>query len=250
MNAVILAGDNQADIETIRVINKALLNICGRPMVEYVADALRESSHIDEISIVGPVDLLKKHLGQKLDYYFEEQGSFFENVDAAMQPFKEDANVIIVSSDIPMITGRVIDDFIDRCADKDADLCYPIVAKKTNQSMFPGFKRTYVKLKEDSFTGGNMFYINPRVIDSCRDFAIKLIEYRKAPWKTAGLLGIDLLTMLMLGRLSISYIEQRFSELLNIKAVAVISPFPQLANDVDKPSDIEMVEKYLSVTKK
>lgn len=95
-----------------------------------------------------------------------------------------------------------------------------------------------------------MFYINPRVIDSCRDFAIKLIEYRKAPWKTAGLLGIDLLTMLMLGRLSISYIEQRFSELLNIKAVAVISPFPQLANDVDKPSDIEMVEKYLSVTKK
>ena len=52
-----------------------------------------------------------------------------------MQPFKEDANVIIVSSDIPMITGRVIDDFIDRCADKDADLCYPIVAK-TNQSMF------------------------------------------------------------------------------------------------------------------
>ena len=51
------------------------------------------------------------------------------------------------------------------------------------------------------------------------------------------------------GRLSISYIEQRFSELLNIKAVAVISPFPQLANDVDKPSDIEMVEKYLSVTK-
>jgi hypothetical protein len=37
---------------------------------------------------------------------------------------------------------------------------------------------------------------------------------------------------------------------LNIKAVAVISSFPQLANDVDKPSDIEMVEKYLSVTKK
>ena len=36
-----------------------------------------------------------------------------------------------------------------------------------------------------------------------------------------------------------------FSELLNIKAVAVISPFPQLANDVDKPSDIEWWEKYL-----
>ncbi|NLO82579.1 MAG: NTP transferase domain-containing protein [Clostridiales bacterium] len=246
MNAVILAGDNQADVATINVSNKALLNICGRPMVEYVVDALCESSLIDKISIVGPVDLLRKHLGQRVAYYFEEQGSFFENLDAAVQPFREDKSVIIVSSDIPMITGQVVDDFINRCADKNADLCYPIVAKKTNQSLFPGFKRTYVKLKEGSFTGGNMFCINPRVISACRDFAIKLIEYRKTPWKTAGLLGMDMLTMLMLGRLSISYIEQRFSKLLNIKAVAIISPFPQLANDVDKPSDIEMVEKYLS----
>jgi GTP:adenosylcobinamide-phosphate guanylyltransferase len=246
MNAVILAGDNQADVKAINVINKALLNICGRPMVEYVVDALRGSSYIDRISIVGPVEFLTKHLGEKVDYYFEEQGSFFQNLDTAIQPFKEDKNIIIISSDIPMITSQVIDDFINRCADKDADLCYPIVDKKTNQSMFPGFNRTYVKLKEGSFTGGNIFYINPRVIDSCRDFVIKLIDYRKTPWKTAGLLGMDLLTMLILGRLPISYIEKRFSDLLNIKAVAVISPFPQLANDVDKPSDIEMVEKYLS----
>lgn len=235
---VILAGDNQSDVEAVNVPNKALLNICGRPMIEYVVDALRTSSSVGRISIVGPVESLRAYLGQKVDYYFEGTGSFFENLDAAMQPFR---------NDVPMITGEVIDDFINRCITTGADLCYPIVEKSINECMFPGFKRTYVKLKEGTFTGGNIFYINPAVMDSCRHFAALLVKYRKTPWKTARLLGLDLLAMLSLGVLSISRIEQRFSELLGIKAVAVISPFPQLANDVDKPSDIEMVEKYLSM---
>jgi GTP:adenosylcobinamide-phosphate guanylyltransferase len=246
MNAVILAGDNQADLARINVANKALLSICGRPMIEYVVDALRCSSLVYGISIVGPVEPLKDCLGGRVDYYFEDTGSFFENLEAAMQPFKTDKRVIIVSSDIPMITGEVVDDFVNRCINTDADLCYPIVEKSLNESLFPGFKRTYVRLKEGTFTGGNIFYINPAIFERCREFAALLVEYRKTPWKTARILGLDLLTLLTLGRLSISKVEKRFFEILGIKAVAIISPFPQLANDVDKPSDIEMVEKYLS----
>ncbi|MCM8901378.1 NTP transferase domain-containing protein [Caldicoprobacter algeriensis] len=246
MNAVILAGDNQADLARINVANKALLSICGRPMIEYVVDALRCSSFVYGISIVGPVEPLKDCLGDRVDYYFEDTGSFFENLEAAMQPFKTNKRVIIVSSDIPMITGKVVDDFVNRCINTDADLCYPIVEKSLNESLFPGFKRTYVRLKEGTFTGGNIFYINPTIFDRCREFAALLVEYRKTPWKTARILGLDLLTLLTLGRLSISKVEQRFFEILGIKAVAIISPFPQLANDVDKLSDIEMVEKYLS----
>ncbi|MFO7153675.1 MAG: nucleotidyltransferase family protein [Caldicoprobacter oshimai] len=246
MNAVILAGDNQADLARINVTNKALLSICGRPMIEYVVDALRCSSSVDGISIVGPVDPLKDCLGSRVDYYFEDTGSFFENLEAAMQPFKNDKRVIIVSSDIPLLTSEVVDDFVNRCITTDADLCYPIVEKSLNESLYPGFKRTYVRLKEGTFTGGNIFYINPAIFERCRDFAALLIENRKTPWEIARILGLDLLTLLTLGRLSISKVEQRFFELLGIKAVAIISPFPQLANDVDKPSDIEMVEKYLS----
>lgn len=246
MNAVILAGDNQADLARINAANKALLNICGRPMIEYVVDALRNSSSVSSISIVGPVKLLKECIGNRIDYYFEDRGSFFENLEAAMQPFKTDRRVIIISSDIPMITGQVVDDFVNRCINADADLCYPIVEKSLNESMFPGFKRTYVRLKEGTFTGGNMFYVNPAIIDKCRQFATRLVEYRKTPWKTARILGLDLLILLTIGRLSISKVEQRFYELLGIRGVAIISPFPQLANDVDKPSDIEMVEKYLA----
>ncbi len=245
INAVILAGDNQSDVAEISVSNKALLPICGKPMVEYVVDALHKSSFIGKIAIVGPAELLRDCLGHRADYYLEGAGTFFGNLNSAIQPFLEDRGVLIVTSDIPMLTGEVVDDFIKECLKQNADLCYPIVEKSVNESKFPGFKRTYVGLKEGTFTGGNIFYINPAVLGPCHNFALKLIEYRKKPWKTAKLLGLDFLTMLTLGVLPISKIEQRFSELLNIKAVAIISPFPELANDVDKPSDVEMVEKYL-----
>lgn len=245
MNAVILAGDSQSDVAGISVPNKALLTICGKPMIEYVVDALYKSSFISNISIVGPVELLKDCLGYKVDYYVEDEGSFFENLNSGIQPFIDDKEVIIAASDIPMLTHEVVDDFINCCLQQKADLCYPIVEKSVNQNKFPGFERTYVKLKEGVFTGGNILCINPAVLGTCHDFTLKFMEYRKKPWKSARLLGLDFLTMLALGVLPIFKIEQRFSELLNIKAAAIISSFPELANDVDKPSDVEMVEKYL-----
>ena len=48
-----------------------------------------------------------------------------------------------------------------------------------------------------------------------------------------------------MGKLSISHLEQRFCELLGIKARAIISPYPELANDVDKPEDIKLAKYYL-----
>jgi len=43
----------------------------------------------------------------------------------------------------------------------------------------------------------------------------------------------------------LTYIEQRVSELFKIKARVVISEFPEIANDVDKPSDLDFVRKML-----
>jgi hypothetical protein len=64
------------------------------------------------------------------------------------------------------------------------------------------------------------------------------------------MLGFNFLIMLLLGSLTISGLEKRLSELLNINAVAIISPYPELANDIDKISDLEMVESYLKTSEK
>jgi hypothetical protein len=63
------------------------------------------------------------------------------------------------------------------------------------------------------------------------------------------LLGIGLLIKLVLGIGTIRQIEQRFGQILNITAKAIISGYPEIGNDVDKPNDIEMVIKYFSQSK-
>ena len=113
INAVVLAGDSRKGFGREGVENKSLLPINGKPMVEYVIDALRDSSLISRISISGPPDLLKSHLGDKVDFYTEDR-SLFETSRQAWNPMADKA-VLIVTSDIPMIAGWMITDFVKRC---------------------------------------------------------------------------------------------------------------------------------------
>ncbi|HHT65371.1 MAG: NTP transferase domain-containing protein [Caldicoprobacterales bacterium] len=244
INAVVLAGDSKRGSVQEGVDNKSFLLINGKPMVEYVIDALRESSAINEISITGPSDLLKKHLGGKVDHYVEDRGSLFDNVKAGIAPFANDRAVLIVTSDIPMITGWMITDFIQRCMHQGGDFCYPIVEKRLNEERFPGVERTYVRLKDGTYTGGNVLFLNPAVIGPCEEFAKKVIAFRKQPLKTGRMLGVKFLAGLMLGILTVPKVEERFCKLLDLQASAIIVPYPEIGNDVDKPSDLDMVLEY------
>jgi molybdopterin-guanine dinucleotide biosynthesis protein A len=249
INAIVLAGDNKKGFVQQGVDNKALLPINGKPMVEYVIDALRASPFIGRISVTGPVSMLKEHLGDKADYYMEGKESLFENIKLGMEPFANDKAVLIVTSDIPMITGEMVSDFVRRCIKQGGDFCYPIVEKQLNEERFPGVERTYVRLREGTYTGGNIIYLNPAVVDRCEEFARKVIEFRKQPWKTSRLLGLKFLVGLLLGVLPIPKVEERFCKLLDIQAAAVIMPYPEIGNDVDKPSDLDMVLHYFSTAK-
>ncbi|NLI61561.1 MAG: NTP transferase domain-containing protein [Clostridiales bacterium] len=245
VNALVLAGDSNKGEFGPDIINKSFIEIDGKWLVEYVVDALRESHRIHSISIVGPVERLKNRLDGKVDYFIQEEKHILENLQIGLEPFKEDDFVIVVTSDIPMINGDVISDFIERCSIYEADLCYPIVDKKVNNRLYPGFSRTYVKLKDGTFTGGNIVGINPEKMKSYWEFASRIIEKRKKPLELGRLLGPRFLLLLATGQLSIAHIEERFFELLKIKARAIISPYPEIANDIDQPGHIEIVNQYL-----
>lgn len=246
INAIVLAGDSKKGSVRMDVDNKALLPINGKPMVEYVVDALRDSELVGKISITGPVDALRSFLDGKVDYFIEGKETLFDNVSAGLEPFAGDSAVLVVTSDIPMISGIMVTDFIRRCCSIGGDLCYPIIDKQLNDAKFPNIERTYVKLKEGTYTGGNIIYLNPAVAKPCEEFARKVIEYRKKPWKTGKMLGLKFLVQLLMGTLSLPKVEERFSQLLDIKASAVITPYPEIGNDVDKPSDVEIVNNYFS----
>lgn len=238
MDAIVLAGGEERT-------NKAFYKIKDKYMIEYVVETLRKSDSIDRIAVVGPKDKIESSIGGIIDNVIEGTGSIVSNVFLALECFPEAEKILLVTSDIPMITGEAIEDLITRCMEKDVDLCYSIVDKKVNDQKYPGIRRTYVRLREGRFTGGNVFYFNPVIKDKCRDFMEKMLEYRKSPAKMAGVLGFAFMLRLALGILTINAIERKCESLLGIKAAAIISPYPEICNDVDRLSDLEYIEKYI-----
>lgn len=245
LNAIILAG-TQSIKKWNDSGNKALFRINGRMMIDYVIDAVKGASDIDRVVIVGPKSELAEHFKDRVDAVIDCSGSIMENIITGAKYLGNDNHILICSSDIPLVTSEAISDFIHKANALNADLCYPIVEKSENDKKYPEIERTYVRIKEGTFTGGNIFYVNPLILDKGFTLAEKLVNNRKKPLKMAKILSFRFLVQLLLGNLTIERIEKRFSKILDIHAKAVISKYPEIGNDVDKPSDVIIATAHLS----
>ncbi|HPQ10532.1 MAG TPA: hypothetical protein PLQ98_04325, partial [Bacillota bacterium] len=66
--------------------------------------------------------------------------------------------------------------------------------------------------------------------------------------KIVKLLGLRFLVKFITKSLSIEEIEQRAEEILGFKAKAIISTYPEIGIDVDKPSDLYLMENLFAET--
>jgi hypothetical protein len=107
-------------------------------------------------------------------------------------------------------------------------------------------KRTYIHFKEGIYTGGNLFLLNPWIVEPCAPKVEKFIAYRKNPIKLAGLLGWSFVFRFFTKSLSLSELETKVSGLWGIKGRVVIAPYPEIGIDVDKPSDLQLARAALS----
>lgn len=245
MKALILAGSKgEATIDSGN-LNKALIRIGDKAMICYVIATLKKVDYIDEIAVIGDESVLKL-VKEDVDYLIEEDKSLFGNILKGIKYFDGKDDILILTSDIPMISCESIVDFIEKAKKEKADFCYPIVRKEVNVAKFPEAKRTYVKIKDGTFTGGNIFTAKVNVVKEKLPEIKQVLAYRKKPLKLAKILGFSIVVKYILGIVTIEDIERRVSNLLNIKARAIESKYPEIATDVDKPSDLELAKKILS----
>ncbi|WP_207644719.1 nucleotidyltransferase family protein [Caloranaerobacter ferrireducens] len=244
INSIILAGKSEKKLNG--KYTKALVSINGKPMISYVIKALKESGVVDKIVVIGDRDEINKAGLEDVEFIIQDRGSIIDNVIAGVDYFKEDSMILISTCDIPLLTGEAVYDFVKKSLESKADVCYPIIEKSICLEKYPEAVRTYAKLKDGYFTGGNLILINPKVLDRCIIKAKQMIEYRKNPVKMSKVLGFTFLLKLVVGRLTIESAEKRVSKILRLKPKAIITSYPEIGNDVDKPEDLNMAEKYLS----
>jgi hypothetical protein len=114
------------------------------------------------------------------------------------------------------------------------------------EKRFPGANRSYIRFKDAEVCGGDMNIVRTSVATGRDDLWNKLVAARKNAFKQAALLGFDTLLLLLLRRLSIDGLIKRAGSRLGIKGRAVFSPYAEIAMDVDKPYQLEILRKDLA----
>lgn len=243
VDAVVLAGSpNSGPLkECSSVQHEALIPIGPKVMVEYVVEALLNARQIRNVLVIGPEAELSPLLTRERVSVAGSAGGIMQNIEAGLNRLSGEKRVLLVTSDIPMLTSRAVDDFLAMCRDMSGDFYYPVISRKIIEARFPSTRRTYVPLKEGVFTGGNLFIINPAKFKMCVENGQKLINNRKSPLGLCRLLGLGFVFKFLSRTLTLAEAEKKVSELLGIRGVVVISSFPEIGVDVDKPADLEVV---------
>ena len=248
VNVILLAGAaNTGPLKDVSpATNEALIEIGGKPMIQYVIDGLRQAKEVQRIVIVAPPGEIEPHVtGDHLEFV-PSAGHIIDNIVNAARILPKDQQLLIATSDIPLITGEIIDGLVALCRQKPADIYYPIVEKSIGENKYPFVKRTYVTLREGIFTGGNLFIVNPEVIESTAPKARRFLDYRKAPLKMAMLLGITfVLRYLLFRNLNLQELEAKVSQMWDLRGAVVVCPWPEVGIDVDKPSDLQLARAAL-----
>ncbi len=254
VDAVVMAGrlNDGALKDASDAICEALIDINGRPMIDYVISALEQAIEVERIVVIGPGDHLASLLGQRVTLV-EAGSTITENLRRGVAALARRRGgrteyirpVLICSGDVPFVTGQSISRFLELCAKREAVVYYPIIPRAACDEKFPGVKRTYVTLKEGTFTGGNLFLVNPSAMGDLLRVMESFFAARKNPLKLARLLGFGILARLLLGRLSFRDVERVFIKLFGQPGVAIPCDCPEIGVDVDKPSDLALAREVL-----
>lgn len=212
-----------------------------RPMVEYVVDALRQSGRISPIVVVGP-----RHLALHDVIWADLHDDMLENVISGLNAV-EQSRVFIATADIPLLTASIVNAFLDQ-ADPRYDVLYPVIERSVVEAKFPTAHRTYVRLKDGTYTGGNVLMVRKEAVIRTQWTARELLSHRKSPMRLASDIGIMTLIRWLVGKLSLEDAEHRMKRLLGIEGKALPFPYPEVGVDVDKPEDWALANKSLSQT--
>jgi CTP:molybdopterin cytidylyltransferase MocA len=255
VNALILAGSRGPDdpmAKAAGVSHKALLPVAGVPMLLRVAEALRATSGIrriyvciEDARVIFQVPGLEAlHRARVLETVPAAE-SPAASVAAALRRIDLSQPLLITTGDHPLLTPVILQRFLES-APKDCDLAVALAPADVVAAAYPDAIRTFYRLGRRRFSGCNLFLARSPNVARVADFWRSMEAYRKRPLRLIWRVGPWALIKVLLGLMNA---EQAFAY-LSQKAGAIIRPvelpIAEAAVDVDKPADLELVERIFA----
>jgi GTP:adenosylcobinamide-phosphate guanylyltransferase len=257
MNVLITAGGRPLPNEPLYAETqggyKAMLDIAGKPMIGWVLEAVSASPQVEQIVIVGLPETSDVGHCPKLAAVIDDRGDLVSNVMAAGQealrlsPNAKQA--LLISSDVPAISTEGLEWLMQQMSGSEDDVFYTVVERSVMERRFPGAKRTYAHLKGLEVCGGDVFGFRLDLVQNPKPIWQKMVETRKNPLRQAALFGFDTMFLLMLRQLSLEEAEKMVGQRLGVRGRALLSPYAEMAMDVDKPHQLAILRNELSAVR-
>jgi GTP:adenosylcobinamide-phosphate guanylyltransferase len=228
---------------------KAMLDILGKPMVQWVLDALSGAKGVENEVLIGLTEESGVTCNKPLTF-IPNKISMIENILGGINKIMEinpsATSVLLVSSDIPGITSEMVDWEVEATLGSDVDLCYNVVKREVMEARYPGSRRTFTKLKGMDVCGGDLNVLHTSVALMNTDIWEKLIASRKNPIKQAAIMGFDTLLLMLLRLITLDEAVKKVTARLHMTGRAIVCPYAEIAMDVDKPNQLEMIRVNLA----
>jgi GTP:adenosylcobinamide-phosphate guanylyltransferase len=253
MDAIVTAGGipqpGEPLYEYTLGASKAMLDVVGKPMIQWVIDALEGAQTIDGILIIGlPPEC--EIVSTKVVARIPNQGGMVDNirtgVNKVLELKPEVKHVLLVSSDIPTITSEMVDWVVNAALQTDLEAYYNVIPREVMEKRFPGSKRSYTRLRDVEVCGGDMNLIKTSLVTQNDELWNKLVAARKNVFKQAALIGYDTLFLLLFKLVDLDGAVKKATKRLHLTGRAILCPYAEVGMDVDKPFQLELVRADLS----
>lgn len=253
MDAIVTAGGIPRPEDPLYTYShgdsKALIDVAGKPMIQWVLDALSDAKSVENVIVIG----LSARSGmtcKKPLHFVSNQGRMLANIVAgvnkSLELNKKSEYVLVVSSDIPALKPEMVDWLVETCMQTKDDLYYGICSREVMEKRFPDSKRTYTKLKDIALCGADINLTHVRMATEHLDLWETLIGSRKTPLKQAGIIGLDTFFQVLTRSITLEDLVAKVCNRIGIKGRAIQWQSAEPCMDVDKPHQLELMRTDLA----
>jgi GTP:adenosylcobinamide-phosphate guanylyltransferase len=252
---LVLAGSRRGEDDPVaryrKVCHKCLAPAGGVPMLERVLMALAACPRVGEVLVALEEPALLAALPaagalaaqgrlRALPAEASLAGSVLAGLDAAGAP------LLVTTADHALLTPAMVEGFLDQAEDSGADIVAGFVARDRVERAQPTTRRTWLAFRDGAYSGANLFVLGGEAARQGLLWWQAVEGGRKTPWRLARRLGAGFLLAHALGLLTLDQALARAGRRVGLRVTAVRLPMAEAAIDVDKPEDLDLVERILA----
>ena len=254
-NAVILAGDRGLTDPVAKAANvpgKALAKLGDVTLIERIVRTLNEAECINQIFSVGPSQknlVNEKNISSMfLDYGVKYLEPDIGPSSSALLGVNTSAfyPTLIVTSDLPLLTVNIVEDYCSRIEDQNVDFVVTAVNYSSINNLLPELKKTQYRFGNQNVCFANIFAVmnatGLKAISYWRDIE----KSRKKPLQVIRKIDWWSVLLYKFGCLDIDQASAKLSKKLGASLIIDQCSIPELAVDVDSSHDFQVLSRFVS----